>query len=239
MKRFSRQLFVGIIATQLWACGGGAPIEVRIDEFAMPFSLDDAVDQAAEQLFASGFLPPGFGRIPEMWPDSLPDIQYSMRFTTPPVPIDLTPDPGSPDAEKYAQINRVSEAIARIEMNRLVLRVEQSNLSIALPEIILQVADDPEANPLDRRAWYSIGRLPSAPPGFVGDLEFEFFPGGESFLYSQFGDEFKECALRAVANISFDTTVNSAMPRGLANLRLIVVATFFVVPEKAVAAAPL
>ncbi|OGR09861.1 MAG: hypothetical protein A2341_14245 [Deltaproteobacteria bacterium RIFOXYB12_FULL_58_9] len=230
----SIQITAVLLATSvLVACGGGVPVKLRIDEFSFALSLDEIMEGATSELAKAHLLPPGTQRLPEVWPESLPDIQYQLKFDTDPVPIDLTPPPGSEEADKYSQINDAKQAVRRIEINRLVLRVEQSNISVALPELTLQVADESDANPLDRHAWFSIGRMAPAEPGFIGDIELEWFTGGESFLNAQFGDDLKELAIRTVGEVSLDTEENRNLPRGVGSLRLIVVATFFVEPLEA------
>lgn len=214
------------------ACGGGVPIEVRIDEFSFDFGLDQALGTMSTALAASGLLPGG-GALPEIWPEALPPIKYTLPLKTDPVPVDLTPAEDSPDYDKYQEINKAGQIVRRIEINRLVLRVEQSTLSVAIPALTLQVADDPTADPADRQAWYSVGKLPGAEPGAIEDIEFEWIPGGETFFNTQLADEFKELAVRAAGEIGIDTAANPNLPRGAAKLRLIVVATFFVEPTKA------
>ena len=163
-----------VLLGTLTACGGGVPIEIRIDEFGMELNLDDLVGQLQQELGASGALPLGTSALPEIWPDSLPPIQTTIRLAAPPTPIDLTPDEETDpeNYKKYKDINKAADAVRRIEINRLVLRVEQSNLSLALPELKLQVADDPAANPDDRTTWFTVGTIPAAEPGFIGDLSF-------------------------------------------------------------------
>ena len=83
-------------------------------------------------------------------------------MSTPPIAVDLTPDPDDPNADKYADISQAEGVGTRIELNRLVLRVEQSNVSVALPMLRVQVARDKDADPDDRLAWRTIGGTPSA-----------------------------------------------------------------------------
>ena len=219
------------------ACGGGVPVEIRIDEFTFDLSLDSLLGDLGTQLAGTGMLPAG-GTLPEIWPNEahgnlLPDIKYTLPLRTDPMAINLNPAPDSPDYDKYKKINEAGKVVNRIEINRLVLRIEQSDLTVAIPELKLQMADDVAANPDDREAWYTLGKLPSADPKFVGDLEFDWMPGGESFFGFQLGDEQKAFAVRASSNITIDTAVNPVLPRGQAKLRLILVATFFVEPTKA------
>ncbi|MEE8409700.1 MAG: hypothetical protein V3T05_08850 [Myxococcota bacterium] len=234
MKRTIRSALAAVVVLQIClACGGGVPVRVRIDEFTMEVSLDDVVDGVFAEMQAQGLFPPESKGLPVLWPDSLPDVKYRALLTAEPVAVDLTPDPDSDEAEKYARINDVQEAIRRIEMNRLILRIEDSSLTVGLPELRLQVADKIDAPQADRLAWRTVGVLPAAEPGFIGDLEFEWLPSGESFLNAQLADEEKEFAMRVQGKLDIDTAANPRMPSGKAVIRLIVVATFFVEPEKA------
>lgn len=212
------------------ACGGGVPIRIIIDEFAMELSLDELIDQAFGELKGQGLFPATAQAMPVLWPTSLPDISYKTIFASPPVPVDLTPDPGSADADKYEMINKAEAAVTRIEMNRLILRIDASTLSIPLPELRFQIADSATADPNDRLAWETVGIIPSAAARFVGDIEFEFVPGGESYFNAQFMDDEKELALRVLGKIDFDTSVQRELPSGRALTRFIIVATFFVDP---------
>lgn len=214
-----------VFGLQLVGCGGGVPIKIRIDEFSMDLELDDALTRMEEELAAQGILP--FG-LPAVWPDSLPDIQYDLVLATDPVAAELTKEGEGADPDKYEDIEKV---IRRIEINRFVLRVEQSNLTLPLPKLALQVADEPDADPNNRRAWFTVGYLPGAPSRFVGDMEFEWVPGGESFLNSQLAEEEKAFAIRTIGTLPIDTELEPVLPRGAAKMRLIVVATFFVEPE--------
>lgn len=233
MKRTIRIAIAAVVLGQVFlACGGGVPIRIRIDEFTMEVSLDEVVDGVFAEMQAQGLFPPESKGLPVLWPDSLPDVKYRALIAAEPVPVDLTPDPNSEEAEKYAEINDVKDAIRRIEMNRLILRIEDSSLSVGLPELRLQVADKIDALQADRLAWRTVGILPAAEPGFVGDLEFEWLPSGESFLNGQLADEVKEFAMRVQGKIDIDTAVNRRMPSGKAVIRLIVVATFFVEPQE-------
>lgn len=231
-----RALLMAATATFLTAaaCGGGVPVRVRIDEFTMEVALDDVVDAAFSEMQAQGLFPPESRGLPVIWPNSLPNVRYRTVFTTPGVPIDLTPEPGSPEAEKYAEINKVEDAIRRIELNRIVLRVEQNSLTVDLPALDFQVADEPDARGDDRLGWRTVGRLPSAPAGVIDDYEVELIPSGESYLNAQLADEAKEFAMRVRGRIDLDTTANGGrLPGGSAVVRMIVVATFFVEPEGA------
>ena len=60
----------------------------------------------------------------------------------------------------------------------------------------------------------------------------KFSRGGGSFLSQQLGDDLKEFSLRTAGLVEIDTAINRQMPRGIIVTRLIVVATFFVEPQK-------
>jgi hypothetical protein len=215
------------------ACGGGIPVTLTIDSFTFDFSLDDVATEALGSLSSGGSLPTDLESLPGLWPTSLPAIQYHTIYSVPGVPIDLTPDADSPEAGTYDMINQAEAAIARIELNRLIVRIEASTLTIDLPSLKLQIADDKNAAPNDRQAWQTLGTLPGASPGEVKDLEFEYAPGGESLLNQQLTDEHKEFALRVQADLNINTVANPRLPGGAATLRLILVPTFFIDPKGA------
>jgi len=219
------------------SCGGGVPLRVRIDEATIPLDLNALVEQTQSQLTGTGVLP-GNVTLPELWPASLPDIDRSFALPIPAVPIDLSPDASDPNFAKYEQLLKVADAINRIEINKLALRVERSSISVDIPELTLQVADAKDADVEDRRAWFSIGKFPPIGAGETGDYPFEWIVGGESMLNSQLADETREFALRVTGRVKLDTAANPNMPRGKADFRLIVVTTFFVAPEKAADAIP-
>jgi hypothetical protein len=231
MSFFSRGS--GVLALLLAGCGGGVPVQVRVDDTAVHLDVAQLVEQAKHSLAATGMLPGELPQLPELWPTSLPHLKKSYTVPLPPVPVDLSLQPGDPNYEQYAQIAEYVDAIRRIEINRLVLRVDQTSLTRPLPELTLQVADKKDANPDDRRAWFTIGRLPAVEPGQVGDFDFQWAVGGESLLNRQLGDPEREFALRVLGRIDIDTEKDPRLPGGLADLRLIIVATFFVEPEKA------
>jgi hypothetical protein len=229
-----------LAALGLPACGGGVPVELRIDEFQFELSVDSLLGDLGTQLAGAGIL--GGGALPEIWPnkdhgDLLPDINYTLPLKTEPIAVDLTPPSDSPDYDKYKKINEAGKVVNRIEINRLVLRIEQSTLTIAVPELRLQMADEPTASPDDREAWYTLGKLPTVDPLYVGDVDFEWAPGGESFFNFQLGDDKKEFAVRALSDIVIDTAKNPVLPRGVGKLRLILVATFYIEPTQAKQAA--
>ena len=237
MKTTRMLLVAMLLSMPLLFCGGGIPVRIRIDEFTMDLDLDELVAGALEGFKSSGLFPDETTNLPELWPDNLPAVQYRALLASPPIQVDLSPEKDDPDYKKYEAIAAAEAAITRIDLNRLVLRVESSNLTVDLPELRLQLADDKDADPDDRLAWRTIGKIPSAPRGAVEDLEFEFEPGGESFMRYQLGDKLKEFALRVMGKLDLDTAVNPRMPAGKGVFRLIVVATFFVDPAGAVGAA--
>lgn len=231
---------LALVLVAVWAASlatacdtGGVPVRMRLDEFTMDLDVDELMAEAHGELSSLGVVPPGTA-LPELWPDSLPAIQYRLVMAAPPTEVDLSPEEGSDDYEKYKDISRAAGVVRRIELNRLVVRIEASNLTVALPELVLQVADKKDADPTDRLAWRTVGSLPGAPAGFVGDLEFEFIPGGESYLRAQLADEAKEFAARVVGRIDIDTATNPRLPSGRAVIRLIAVATFFIDPSQAI-----
>ena len=224
-----------LTALLLGACdSGGVPIRMRIDEFSVDLELDEMVANSLQEFQALGLFPAETQYLPEIWPDSLPAVKYRILLAAPPIPVDLTPEPGSEEEKKYEDIGAAAGVVKRIELNRLVVRIEASSINVALPEMRLQVADDKEADLEDRLAWRTIGVIPGAEPGFVGDMEFDFLTGGESFLNSQLGDEEKEFAIRILSNLEIDTDLNPRLPAGRAQIRLIVVATFFIDPSGAI-----
>lgn len=235
MKRRIFHISIVLAALLVTSCdSGGIPIRLRIDEFKIDLELDEMVANSLQEFKSLGLFPPETQYLPEVWPDSLPEVSYRMLLAAPPIPVDLTPDPGSDEEEKYKDISAAAGVVKRIELNRLVVRIEASSINVALPEMRLQVADDKEADPEDRHAWRTIGTVAGVEPGFVGDIEFEFLPGGESFLNSQLADEDKEFAVRIRSNLEIDTAQNDKLPAGRAQIRLIVVATFFIDPSGAI-----
>lgn len=224
-------LGMALALTASFGCGAGVPVTVRIDEFEIDLDLDDVSQTLTDELGGLGVLPPGVLTLPEVWPASLPDIQYSTTYASDPVVVDLTPEEGEENFEKYEEINQYSDAIRRIEVNRLVIRSDQNNAPIEFPALTVQVASEADADPDDRRAWFTVGDTDGGPAGFVGDQEFRFVRGGESFFSAQLEDEARELAIRVLAPIRYDTAENPERPRGRIKLRLIVEVTFFVEPD--------
>ncbi|MBI4816342.1 MAG: hypothetical protein HY791_08790 [Deltaproteobacteria bacterium] len=242
----------GAVLCLSMSCGAGVPVQLKIDDLTFDLSLDEAVGQLAQSLGAGGILPSA--ELPEKWPDELPDVCVDFVASTDqvaPAGVDLTPDPEvDPDgASLFAPVN--NGTVARIEIDDIVLRVEKNTLTLPLPPVELQAADDKDADPTDRRAWYTIGTIggselsrgcagtPSTAvePGKVADLDFAWNIGGESFLDHQFKDpdcsdalKCKEFAIRARSRLSLDTARFDRRPRGSVRLRMILVATFFVDP---------
>lgn len=229
-QRSAMAVLFGLGAACMSGCGGGVPVTLRVDQFTMRLDLNDMVETLAQNLRTSGVLPESSGGLPELWPDNLPPIQLRLPLLTPPVPVDLTPDPGSENAAQYDKINKAADRIRRIEFNRLVVRVDETSLTVALPQLALQIADKADAKAEDRLAWRTIGTLASTAPGFVGDNELSFVPSGESFINNQLADEEKEFAMRIRGALDINTGENPKLPSGIAALRMIIVATFFVEP---------
>lgn len=251
-----------VLALALAGCGAGVPVELVLDEIGFVLSIDDAAGDLRSQLRGSGLLPAGSDQLPERWPAELPDACFDLVLATDPDDggrIDLTPDPELDPgaAEDFGPIN--DGLVERIELNRLVLRVEENTLNLDLPPIEIQVADAVDADPRDRREWRTIGRVgqpgtatcgpggASPPPtsfaaGEVKDLELVYERGGESFLNNQLADEgcvappdggastCKEFSIRARSRLAFDTARQPDRPRGAAKIRVILVATFFLNP---------
>ena len=189
----------------LTGCGAGVPVQLVVDEFTIDLSLDDALDNVSTQL-----LPPDSPGLPERWPDEFPDICWDALLTTNPDTggrVDLTPDPDEDPqlAEAFGPVN--DGLVDRIEIDRLVVRVETNTLNVPLPVVEVQAADAIDASPDDRRAWRTVGAvggdtlaLPCSdpnrgdtgvvvPPGRLADLEFVWARGGESYLNTQLADE--------------------------------------------------
>ena len=231
MKHMPRWISLVLCGVIVNSCGVGIPVQVRVDEFTVAVDLDEVANTAFGELGAQGLFPAETIALPLTWPAELPELNYTTSFKAPPVRVDLTPEEGTAGSEKYADINKAGEAITRIELNRIVVRLERNDLTIDLPELRLQAADDAEADPTDRMAWRTLGVISPTPAGFVGDKELEFLPGGESFLNGQLTDERKEFALRVSGRVRLQAAAGDPLPRGRAVVRMIVVATFFVDPK--------
>lgn len=197
----------GLLALSGGGCGGGVPVTVRIDELTIDFALDDAVAGIEDGLRGAGLIAPEASGLPEVWPEELPPVCWATLVSSDevePLPLDLTPDPAvDPDAAQlFAPVN--DGLIDRIELDRVVLRVETNTANVGLPPLEIQAADALAPDPGDRRAWRTLGRLdgrPLAPgcggtgnaspvigPGQVGDVEMVWQEGGESFLGNQLMD---------------------------------------------------
>lgn len=232
MKHTISALVGSVLALGCLSCGGGLPIQVKIDDFTMEIDLETIGGTATEALQSTGVLAATSTSVPELWPDSLPDISYYMDLTTSPVPVDLTPPPEEGNST-YDAINTASSVISRIDLNRLTLRVEQNNINVPLPYLELQIAPDLDSNPYDRKAWHTIGFIDASEAGAVQDHTFQFVKGGETYLNSQLADDFKEFSIRIRGKLAVNTSEFQGLPRGKAVVRLIAVATFYVDTAKA------
>jgi hypothetical protein len=222
---------VSCIATVIFAlstisCGGGLPIQVKIDDFTMEIDLGTVGGAATEALQSTGVLAATSSTVPEVWPDSLPDISYYMDLTTSPVAVDLTPPPNEGNTT-YDAINTASSVISRIDLNRLTLRVEQNTINVPLPYLELQVAPEADSSPYDRKAWRTIGFIEESAAGAVKDHTFQFVKGGETYLNTQLADDLKEFSIRIRGKLKVNTEEFQGLPRGKAVVRLIAVATFY------------
>ena len=116
----------------------------------------------------------GFAWYSAVWPDYLPRVQYDVDLTSPPVPVDLTPEEGGENEDTFKAINQAGQIVNRLEINRLVLRLERADFNVPLPELEIQVADTLDADPNDRLAWFTIGRIEAGESNAVArDLEFQ------------------------------------------------------------------
>jgi hypothetical protein len=211
----------------LWGvgCGGGVAVKVTVDEVVFDVSIDDATTTIEKQLRSTGFLPPETLGLPETWPDSLPDITWSSSFTTKPQKVDIK--------EKIDSYSQYTKVIERIELNKVIVRLEKNSTTVPIPGLKFQMATNPQASPNQRFAWQTIGEIPQAPLGYTGDLELQFYPGGETLLYNQLDDDEKAFAVRALGTMVFDThnAQTRKRPSGVAKARLITVITVFLAPD--------
>ncbi|MEO1483330.1 MAG: hypothetical protein AAFU77_14580 [Myxococcota bacterium] len=220
-----------VLGLLLSGCGAGVPVTIRVDEFTFDFDLEDVADLLEDELASSGVLPAGLDQLPEIWPASLPPIDYSTTFATPPLAVDLNPEPDDPDFEKYEELNRYADAIRRVEVNDIVIRSDENAAPIDFPALTIQLAASPDSEESDRRAWFTVGSTEAGPAGFVGDSPFAFERGGESFFNRQLSDAERDFGLRAVGDIRYNTEENPARPRGRIALRFIFEVTFFIEPD--------
>ncbi len=227
LKRYFASFAVVAFSVSTISCGGGLPIQVKIDDFTMEIDLSTVAGSATEALQATGVLAATSTTIPEVWPESLPDISYYLDLTTSPVAVDLTPPPEEGNTT-YDAINTASSVISRIDLNRLTLRVEQNNINVPLPYLELQVAPEKDSSPYDRKAWRTIGYIDESEAGAVKDHTFQFVKGGETYLNTQLADDLKEFSIRIRGKLKVNTEEFQGLPRGKAVIRLIAVATFYV-----------
>jgi hypothetical protein len=235
-----QRAFLPLIAVLLTHCGNGIPVSLRVDSFTTTLDIEASIEQVEAALKTSGVLPAGAAGIPEMWPPSLPHITYTQDITSQPQAINI-----SGDQPQYAQIFQYKSAVQRVELNQLVLRLEQNSTNIDLPGATLQAAAGLTPNPDDPKVWITLGTLPpalqkAAAPGDtptppVEDLAFTFLPGGETFIDSQLstdGTQPIQFALRTRGVFTLDTAKSPYRPHGKITLRIILMATFFVSPER-------
>ncbi|HET6346956.1 MAG TPA: hypothetical protein VFH51_18620 [Myxococcota bacterium] len=229
--RFRDLVLLASLAAGLAACGAGVPLRLRVDEFTTAIDLDKTTAELEATLQGQGLLPAGSAGLPEIWPDSMPAIRYTVSLQSPPQVINLTPDDPA-QKKKYAQVMQYAQAINRIEVNRVALRVEANSLNVDLPALRLEGASDMDASPYDRKAWQTVGNIPSGAAREAADLPMTFVPGGATFLDSALSSAAKRFALRTNGALVFDTDVNPQKPHGKATLRVIMEATFFVAVDK-------
>ena len=227
MRSFLLALLVGLIS----ACGTGVPIQVRIDDFTTTLDLAKTTAFLEATLKAQGVLAPESAGLPELWPASLRNIEQTVDLSSSPQAINLNPnDPNQ--AKKYAQLKQYTAALQRIEINKLILRFEDNTANIDIPSLQLQAAAGLTANADDNKAWLTIGTVPGSTARVVSDQEFTFEPGGESFLDAQLSSELKQFSVRTRGALTFKTKDTPQRPTGHVTVRLILIATFFVSPEK-------
>lgn len=219
------------------ACGNGVPIILRIDTFTSSIDIESTVEKIETGLKTKGLLPPQSAGIPEVWPDSLPHLTYTQDLSSGTQAINISGD-------QYATFLKYQKALDRIELNELVVRIEQNTANIDVPGMTLQAADGLTPNPDDPHAWTAVGTLPGAkvtpgatpdapvtPP--ITDLQFSFLPGGETYLDSKLSAQGPiQFSLRTRGVYRYDTDVDRYRPHGQMTLRIILVATIFVAPEK-------
>lgn len=232
-----RMLMTALLLTGAAACGNGVPIILRIDTFTSSIDVENTIEKIETGLKTKGLLPPQAAGIPEIWPDSLPHLTYTQDLSSGPQAVNISGD-------QYAAFLKYQSALDRIELNDLVVRIEQNTANIDLPSMTLQAANGITPNPDDPHAWTSVGTLPGAnlipgatadapgtPP--IEDLQFSFLPGGETYLDGQLSAKGPiQFSLRTRGVYRYDTDVDKYRPHGQMTLRIILIATIFVAPEK-------
>ena len=116
----------------------------------------------------------------------------------------------------------------------MVIRFDVNSLTWDSPELMIQVADDKNANEEDRLAWRTIGIVPAKPAGWVGDMDFQFVPGGERYLKTQLMENEKEFAVRIRSALNLKLEPGTKLPAGKLKIRLIIAGTFFVDAKEAI-----
>lgn len=203
MKRW----MLSVAAVLSTTCGGGVPIQVELDDLAIDVSIDDVVSELELALRQSGALPPR-GSIPETWPEQLPDVCFEQRIETTGeqvIAVDLTPDPAA-DPAAAEQLEGLDDGVVdRMEIDRIVLRIEENTMNVPLPPLELQAADQKDAGSDEDAVWWTLGTIGGtvtssgcpldaakeavlAQPGEEKEVPFVFARGGESFLLQQLMD---------------------------------------------------
>ena len=238
MKKFPSFLAISSAAfcafCTLSCDSGGLPVKLVIDEYTMDINVDNIMSSALIDMQNRGLVSQNTAALPILWPESLPAINYSKDFVTAPAQFDLTPEEGSEEAEKYGAIGTATKLVKRIDIDRMVIRFDVNNLTWDSPQLLVQVADDKNANEEDRLAWRTIGIIPSKPAGWIGDMDFEFVPGGERYLKTQLMENEKEFAIRIRSALNLKLEPGRKLPAGKLKIRLIIAGTFFVDAKEAI-----
>ena len=213
---------------------GGLPVKLVIDEYTMDINVDNIMASALVDMQNRGLISPNTAVFPILWPESLPAVNFLKDFVTEPAQFDLTPEEGSPEAEKYGDIGTATKMVKRIDIDRMVIRFDVNSLTWDSPELLIQVAGDKNASAEDRLAWRTIGIVPAKPAGWVGDMDFEFVPGGERYLKTQLMENEKEFAVRIRSALNLKLAPGNKLPAGKLKIRLIIAGTFFVDAKEAI-----
>ncbi|MEE2960224.1 MAG: hypothetical protein VYA34_05720 [Myxococcota bacterium] len=226
---------VGVVILGLFSlngCGGGIPVQVRTDQMTVPFNLDFAREAAGDLLKSHGILAEK-SEMPTQWSENLPNIEILRAVSSPPVGFSFTEllDQTVGGNEKSVEmITDATNIIRRVELNSLKLRIDENSLTMALPPIKLQLADKKDAKSYDKEVWRTIGYIEKVEAGKVGDKEFTFIEGGETFFTAQLMDETKEFSIRLSSelDLTLDPGDRTPLPAGGVAIRLLAVATFYI-----------